>query len=50
MMHLKPNKIGTADVAEVTGFVSMKHNGVINLTKIVVAISILLAALMLISK
>jgi hypothetical protein len=50
MMHLKPNKSGTADVAEVTGFVSVKHNGVSNLTKIVVVISVLLAALMIISK
>lgn len=50
MMQIKPNKNGTADVSEFSGFVSVKHNGVINLTKIVVVISILLAALMLISK
>lgn len=49
-MHLKPNKNGTADVSEFSGFVSSKQNGIISLTKIVVAISILLAALMLVSK
>lgn len=50
MMQIKPNKNGTADVSEFSGFVNTKHNGVINLTKIVVVISVLLAALMLISK
>ncbi|MCU0332089.1 MAG: hypothetical protein MUE91_02075 [Ignavibacteriaceae bacterium] len=50
MMHLKPNKNGLADVTEFSGFVSVKHNGIINLTKIVVVISVLLATLMIISK
>jgi hypothetical protein len=50
MMHLKPNKNGTADVAEFSGFVSSKQNGIISLTKIVVAISIFLAVLMIVAK
>lgn len=50
MMHLKPNKNGTADLTEFSGFISSKHNGVINLTKIVVVISVLLAVLMIISR
>lgn len=50
MMHLKPNKNGTADVTEFSGFVSTKQNGIINITKIVVAISVFLAVLMIISK
>ena len=50
MMHLKPNKNGTADVSEFSGFVSSKQNGIISLTKIVVAISIFLAVLMIVAK
>jgi hypothetical protein len=50
MIQLKPNKNGTADVNEFSGFVSTKHNGVTNLTKIVLAISVLLAVLMFVSK
>lgn len=50
MMHLKPNKNGIANVTDFTDFVSVKHNGVINLAKIVVIISVLFAALMIISK
>jgi hypothetical protein len=50
MMHLKPNKNGTADVAEFSGFVSTKHNGVITLTKIVLSISIIFAVLMILLK
>ena len=46
MIQLKPNKNGTADVNEF----STKHNGVTNLTKIVLAISVLLAVLMFVSK
>jgi hypothetical protein len=50
MTYLKLNKSGTADVAKFTGFVTAKHNEVINLTKIVIVISILLALVMIISK
>lgn len=50
MMHLKPNKNGTADITEYSGFVSTKPNSIISLTKIVVAISILLAVLMIVAK
>jgi hypothetical protein len=50
MMHLKPNKNGIADVTEFSGFVSTKQNGIISITKIVVAISVILAVLMIVSK
>jgi hypothetical protein len=50
MMHLKPIKNGIAEITEFSGFVSTKQNGIINLTKVVVAISIFLALLMLVSK
>ena len=49
-MHLKSNKNGTAHIAEFSGFVSTRPNGIINLTKIVVAISTILALLMIVSK
>jgi hypothetical protein len=50
MMHLKPNKSGTADITEFSGFVSTKQNSIMSLTKIVVAISIFLAILMVVSR
>jgi len=51
MMHLKPNKNGIADISEFSGFISSKQNsGIISLTKLVLAISILLAVLMVISR
>ena len=50
MMHLKPNKNGIADIAEFSGFVSEKRSGIISVTKIVLALSIFLAVLMVVSK
>jgi hypothetical protein len=51
MMHLKPNKGGTADISEFSGFISSKQNSsIMSLTKIVVVISVLLAVLMIISR
>jgi hypothetical protein len=50
MMHLKPSKSGTADISEFSGFVSTKQNRIISLTKLVVVISFLLAALMVVSR
>jgi hypothetical protein len=49
-MHIKPNKSGTADISEFSGFVSTKQNSIINLTKLVVAISVLFAVLMVVSR
>jgi hypothetical protein len=50
MMHLKPNKSGTADISEVSGFISTKQNSIISLTKLVVLISVILAVLMVVSR
>lgn len=50
MMHLKPNKSGTADITEFSGFVSTKQSSIISLTKIVVAVSVFLAVLMIVSR
>lgn len=50
MMHIKPTKSGTADISEFSGFVSTKQNSIISLTKIVVAISVFLAVLMIVSR
>jgi hypothetical protein len=50
MMHIKPNKGGTADISEFSGFVSTKQNSIISLTKLVVAISFLFAVLMVVSR
>ncbi|MDH3268833.1 MAG: hypothetical protein OEM46_08265 [Ignavibacteria bacterium] len=51
MMQLKPNKGGVADFSEFSGFISSKqHNGIISLTKLVVAISVVLALLMVVSR
>jgi hypothetical protein len=50
MMHIKPNKSGTADISEFYGFVSTKQNRIISLTKLVVAISVLFAVLMVVSR
>jgi hypothetical protein len=49
-MHLKSVKRGSADISEVSGVISAKHNSIISLTKIVVLISVLLALLMVVSK
>jgi len=49
-MHIKPNKSGTADISEFSGFVSTKQNSIISLTKLVVAISFLFAVLMVVSR
>lgn len=50
MMQLKPNKNGTADIAEFSGFVSEKRSGILSITKIVLTLSVLLAILMVISR
>ena len=50
-MHLKSNKGGVADFSEFSGFITSKHNnGIISITKLVVAISVLLALLMVVSR
>lgn len=49
-MHLKPNRNGTANISEFSGFVSAKENKIISLTKLVVAVSIILALLMVVSR
>jgi len=50
MMHLKTNKGSIADIQDFSGYISTKQSSIISLTKIVVAISILLAVLMVVSK
>ena len=50
MMHLKPNKNGTADISEFSGFISTKPNSIISITKLVVVISVILAVLMVVSR
>jgi len=50
MMHIKPNKSGTADISEFSGFVSSKQNRIIGLTKMVITISVILAVLMIVSR
>lgn len=46
MMHLKPNSNSGADLLKFEGFISEKQSGIIRLTKLVVALSILSAILM----
>ena len=50
MMHLKSNKGNVADIQDFSGFITTRQSGIVSLTKIVVAISVLLALLMVISK
>ena len=50
MMHSKSNRTSTANLSEFSGFISTKPSGIISITKIVILISVLLAALMVISK
>ncbi|MCU0405667.1 MAG: hypothetical protein MUE91_12260 [Ignavibacteriaceae bacterium] len=50
MMHIKPNKSGTAGISEFSGFVSTKQNSIISFTKLIVAISVILAVLMVVSR
>jgi hypothetical protein len=50
-MHLKPNRSGTANISELSEFISSKqNNSIINLTKLVVVISVILAVLMVVSR
>ncbi|MCW8813644.1 MAG: hypothetical protein OQK63_07230 [Ignavibacteriaceae bacterium] len=50
MMHLKIDRgTTTVDLAKYSEFVSAKENRILSLTKLVVAISILLATLMVVS-
>lgn len=50
MMHLKPGSDGAADLSKFDGIISEKRNSIISLTKVVVAISVLLAILMVVSR
>jgi len=50
MIHFKPNRSGVADISDFSGNVSTKENSIIGLTKIVIALSVLLAVLMVVSK
>jgi hypothetical protein len=50
MMHLKPSRNGTANISDVSGFISTKPNSIISITKLVVVISVILAVLMVVSR
>jgi len=50
MMHLKTNKNGVADISDFSGYITTKQNSIINVTKLVVIISVLLAVLMVVSR
>ena len=47
MMHLKPNKGVAADFPEFAVTISSKEKGFVNITKVVVVVSVLLAILMI---
>ena len=51
MISLKSTKNGVANISDFSGYISSKQNSsILNLTKLVVVISVLLAVLMVISK
>jgi hypothetical protein len=50
MMHLKIERGAAVDLAKYSEFVSTKEDRILSLTKLVVAISILLAVLMVVSQ
>ncbi|MGB5287382.1 MAG: hypothetical protein WBQ32_01540 [Ignavibacteriaceae bacterium] len=51
MMHLKTDRgTTTVDLSKYSEFVTTKENRILSLTKLVVAISILLAVLMVVSR
>ena len=50
MMHLNKIKNGTAEISDFSGYISSKHDSIINLTRLVVVVSIILAVLMVVSK
>ena len=50
MVHLNSVRNTTADISKFNGIISEKQSGIISLTKVVVALSILLAILMDISR
>lgn len=50
MMRLKPGSNGVADISKFDGIIAEKQSSIINLTKVVVAISVLLAILMVVSR
>jgi hypothetical protein len=50
MMHLKPLGNGTSNFSEFDGIISEKQSSIISLTKVVVALSVLLAILMVVSR
>ena len=49
-MHFKSNKTGVADISDFSGYISSKQDSIINLTRLVVVVSIILAVLMVVSK
>ena len=49
-MRLKPGSIGAANLSKFDGIISEKQSSIISLTKVVVAISVLLAILMVVSR
>ena len=50
MMHLKPNKGVVADLPQFDITISSKEKGFVNITKVVVAVSVLLAIIMITMK
>ena len=50
MMQFKPHRSGIADISDFSGNISTKGNSFIGVTKIVIALSILLAVIMVVSK
>jgi hypothetical protein len=49
MMRLKPGNNGAADLSKFDGIIAEKQSSIISLTKVVVAISVLLAIIMVVS-
>ena len=49
-MHLKPNKGVVADLPQFDITISSKEKGFVNITKVVVAVSVLLAIIMITMK
>ena len=49
MMRIKSGSNGVADLSKFDGIISEKQSSIISLTKVVVAISVLLAIIMVVS-
>ena len=47
MMHIRPNRGGVADLSEFAGTISTRERGFKSLARFVVAISVILAILMI---